>query len=130
MYKIVEKYLSVLGKKEAFLIALFAINQWIERLGIFIPLIHSYLDDLIAVPATLGVTKFLMYFIHKYTYERLYQPFQIFIVVCMFSIYFEWYLPQKYSYHYRDYFDVVCYVLGGIGYYFFIQKKPTLVVGK
>lgn len=123
MLKVLGKYLCILGKKEALLILLFGLNQLIERLGIFIPLIHSYFDDLIAIPATLGLTKFLMYFIHRYTYERLYSPFQILVVVVMFSLYFEWYLPEKYPYHYRDFIDVLCYAFGGIFYYFFIQKK-------
>lgn len=123
MLKLLQKYLYILGEKEALLILLFMLNQFLEKLGIFIPLIHSYFDDLIAVPVTLGLTKFLMYFIHRYTYERLYSPFQIFIVVCMFSVYFEWYLPEKYPYHHRDFFDILCYTFGGIFYYYFIQKK-------
>ncbi|MCX8148753.1 magnesium citrate secondary transporter [Thermaurantimonas aggregans] len=105
------------------MIVLFSVNQLIEKFGIFIPYVHSYFDDLIAVPATLGLTKFLMYFIHRNTYKHLYTPFQIFVVICMFSVYFEWYLPEKYPYHYRDYVDILCYVVGGIFYYHFIQKK-------
>ncbi|MFN3951373.1 MAG: hypothetical protein ACK4KT_03105 [Thermaurantimonas sp.] len=123
MKKRIQYNLAIFGKTEGYLVLIFILNQLLERLGIYVPFVHSYLDDLIAVPITLAITRFIMYYLHRPTYETLFTPFHLVSVVFMFSIYFEWYLPSRYAFHHRDYFDVVCYAFGGLFYYALLRTR-------
>jgi hypothetical protein len=49
--------------------------------------------------------------------------FSIFSLVAMYSIYFEYYLPQQSHRYTGDVLDVVCYICGGIVFYL-LQKMP------
>lgn len=115
--------LQIFGKVEFILVLIFISNQLLEKANYYTPFIHSYLDDLIAIPITLAITRHIMFYLHKPTFYSLYSPSQIVVVVCMFSVYFEWYLPSKYSFHYRDYYDIVCYAVGGLGYYILLHYR-------
>lgn len=98
---------------------IFTINQIVEYFGIYIPYIHSYLDDVLAVPIVLGFTLSIQ---QQFTYRNLDYTFSVFHVIFFtlgLSWYFEWYLPQVYTYHYQDILDVVAYALGA---WFFWQK--------
>lgn len=118
----IKTFFEIFGKHEIVLLFVFLINQLVERSGIYIPIIHSYLDDLLAVPLTLAMTRFIMFFIHTETFTSLYTSLQVGIVVAMFSAYFEWYLPSRYDVHHRDFFDIICYALGGVYYMEFLQN--------
>lgn len=118
--------LQIYGRFEFLLLLIFLFNQLIEKFGFYIPVIHSYLDDVLAIPITLSVTKYIMYFLHNPTYKSLYTSLQVGIVVVMFSLYFEWYLPLVYTIHYRDFIDIICYAFGGVYYLEYIQNTRKL----
>lgn len=98
-------------------------NQILEKaLGIFVPVVHSYLDDLLCFPIvlTLGLA---MYRYFKPNYEL--SAWHIWPTVVIYSVYFEWYLPQTSSVYTSDVFDVVIYVLGALIFQRFINRSST-----
>lgn len=108
-----------------FLTAIFlaVCNQVLEKgFGIFIPIVHSYLDDLLCFPIvlTFGLA---MYRYFKPNYEL--SVWHIWPTVITYSVYFEWYLPQTSSVYTADFLDVVMYVLGAVIYQRFINQSST-----
>lgn len=99
-------------------------NQALEKgFVIFIPLIHSYLDDLLCLPIvlTLGLAA---YRIVWPTYKlRLWHMIPVFVV---YSIYFEWYLPQISLAYTSDLFDVLAYTGGLTIFSYFINDENGL----
>jgi hypothetical protein len=77
-----------------FLVCLFLaiFNQILEKgHGIFIPYVHSYLDDLVCFPIvlTLGLAAYRW---NNPQYKL--TTWHIWPVVLFYALYFEWYLPQ------------------------------------
>ncbi len=104
-------------------VVLATINQILEKgLGIFLPLIHSYLDDLLCFPIvlTLGLA---MYRYFKPNYEL--SAWHIWPTVVIYSVYFEWYLPQTSTVYTADVFDVLMYALGALIFQRFINLSST-----
>ena len=88
------------------------LNQILEKVfDIYIPLIHSYLDDLLCFPIvlTLGLA---LYRFFKPEYQM--SLWHMLPVLVIYSVYFEWYLPQITSSATADCLDVVCYFLGSV----------------
>ena len=82
--------------------------------------IFHHLNDFLAIPIVATVCLHGVWFIKKDRNIRL-NIFTILSLVALFSIVFEYYLPQQ-SYRYTgDIWDVVCYFLGGVVFYF-LQK--------
>ncbi len=101
---------------------IFWINQYVEKVqGIFIPLIHSYLDDLLAMPVILGITLQVYRWIHPAKNGFVFTKVQILVAVVYISLIFEVLLPMYSSTYVRDMWDVVCYALGAIYYFKFIN---------
>ncbi len=100
-------------------LAVFASNQIIEKLGVKIPFLYSYLDDLVAIPCTLGIALSIQRVFVFRQYEYKFTPWHILFTVFFFGIYFEGYLPEISSKHTRDLWDLLCYSLGGVGFYYF-----------
>ena len=100
------------------------VNQILEKaFGVFIPVVHSYLDDLICLPIvlTLGLA---VYRIVWPTYRlRLWHMIPVFVV---YSIYFEWYLPQISLAYTSDLFDVLAYTGGLTIFSYFINDENGL----
>ena len=104
-------------------VLLATINQILEKgFGIFIPVVHSYLDDLLCFPIvlTLGLA---MYRFFKPEYQL--TPWHIWPVVLIYSVYFEWYLPQTSAIYMADVMDVLMYVLGALIFQRFINRSGT-----
>lgn len=104
-------------------VLLATVNQTIEKgFGVFIPIIHSYLDDLLCFPIvlTLGLAMY-RYFKPDYKLSRLH----IWPVVLIYSIYFEWYLPQNSTAYTADALDILMYVLGALIFQRFINRSST-----
>ena len=98
-------------------------NQILEKaFGVFLPVIHSYLDDLLCFPIvlTLGLA---MYRYFKPNYQL--SAWHIWPTVIVYSVYFEWYLPQTSTVYTADVFDVLMYVLGALIYQRFINRSST-----
>ena len=59
---------------------LFAVNQFIERiLAIYIPWVHAYLDDLMAMPVILGITLQVYRWIHPQKDAFVFSKVQTFV---------------------------------------------------
>jgi len=104
-------------------LALATANQVLEKgFGIFIPIVHSYLDDLLCFPIvmTLGLAAY-RYFWPDYQLS----VWHIWPVVLIYSIYFEWYLPQTSVAYTSDVVDVAMYVLGALLFQRFINRSST-----
>lgn len=98
-------------------------NQIIEKgFGVFIPVVHSYLDDLICFPIvlTLGLA---MYRSFKPEYRL--TAWNVWPIVFIYSVYFEWYLPQTSTVYTADAVDVVMYVFGALIFQRYINRSST-----
>lgn len=105
---------------------LFWINQLLERaFNLYIPFIHAYFDDLLAIPVVLGITLQIYRWIHPLKGDFLFSKVQIGIGVAYFSILFEVLLPIWSILYTSDFWDVLCYMLGAIFYYRYINVKDT-----
>jgi len=82
--------------------------------------IFHHLNDFLAIPIIATLCLHGVWFIKKDNNIRL-NIFTIFSLIALFSLVFEYYLPQQ-SYRYTgDIWDVICYFLGGLVFYF-LQK--------
>ena len=99
-------------------------NQILEKgFGIFIPLVHSYLDDLLCFPIvlTVGLASY-----------RLFNPayrltiWHVLPVFLVYSVYFELYLPTVSTRATADVLDVVMYLFGLTIFGYFINGKDVL----
>lgn len=104
-------------------VVLAAVNQILEKgFGVFLPIIHAYLDDLLCFPIvlTLGLAMY-KYFKRKYKLSA----WHIWPTVIVYSVYFEWYLPQTSTAYTADALDVLMYVLGTLIFQQFINRSST-----
>ena len=88
-------------------------NQIMERNGIFLPVVHSYLDDLLCFPVVLTVGLFGYRAVTgdtAYTLGR----FQVWSVVALYAFTFEVVLPKRSSVYVADMMDIVAYALGAL----------------
>jgi len=102
---------------------LFWVNQYLEKVQlIFIPFVHSYLDDLMVMPVVLGLTLQVYRWIHPLKGRLSFTKIQILVAVVYFSILFEGILPLWSDLYKRDLWDVVFYLIGAIWFYYLINK--------
>lgn len=104
-------------------VMLATVNQILEKgFGVYLPVVHSYLDDLLCFPIvlTLGLA---MYRYFKANYEL--SGWHIWPTVIIYSVYFEWYLPQTSAVYTADVFDVLMYALGALIFQRFINRSST-----
>jgi len=86
-----------------------ALNQIIEHHGVYIPVVHSYLDDLLCFPIVL--TTGLVSYRTVYPWYRL-GPWHIWPLFLFITIYFEVYLPKISMLYTADPADVLFYLAG------------------
>ncbi|SIS53909.1 magnesium citrate secondary transporter [Belliella pelovolcani] len=97
---------------------LFWVNQAIERLwGIFIPWIHAYLDDLLAMPVIFGITLQIFRWIHPLRNQFVFTKVQLLVGWFYFSLIFEVFLPRRSDIYTADPWDVLCYAIGTLLFY-------------
>jgi hypothetical protein len=102
----------------------FWINQYIEKkLCVFIPFVHSYLDDLMAMPVVLGLALQVYRWIHPLKDRFVFTQVQIWVAVAYYTFIFEIMLPIWSATYIMDPWDVFYYILGAIWFYFLINKK-------
>jgi len=109
---------------------LFWVNQYIERIqGIYIPYVHAYLDDLLAMPVVLGITLQAFRWFHPLREKFVFTKTHVIIAVVYFSLIFEVILPMKSETYTRDWWDVLCYAIGAVAFYYWInnESKPSIV---
>ena len=101
-----------------------SINQTLEKgLGVSIPVVHSYLDDLLCFPIvlTLGLAAYRWQWPNYRLTLRHMLP-----VFLVYSFYFEVYLPKTSSNYTSDLVDVLMYLCGLAIFGYFINKKDTV----
>ncbi|MFM1874878.1 MAG: hypothetical protein RL266_615 [Bacteroidota bacterium] len=109
-------------------VVLAAINQTLEKgFGIFIPIIHSYLDDLLCFPIvlTLGLAVY-RYFWPNYRLTA----WHIWPTLFIYSLYFEWYLPRTSDAYTSDLLDVSMYLIGLTIFGYFINGRDVVGLEK
>lgn len=105
-------------------VLLATINQTLEKgFGIFLPVIHSYLDDLLCLPIvlTLGLAAY-RFFWPNYRLT----PWHMLPVLLVYSVYFEVYLPSVSANATADIVDVVMYTIGLTVFGYFINDSDTV----
>jgi hypothetical protein len=109
-----------------FLILGFMGNQVLERCGIRVPFLYSYLDDLLVVPITLGIYHLLPHPAKKPSIHPL-----LFTLVCVlgYSFHFEVLMPSISNKYTADMWDVVAYCCGALFYTGFMQPYQIPILG-
>lgn len=95
-----------------------------KKTEIYFPILSDYLADLICIPIVLGWIKLIMdkLSVQNFRWGKL----AILIAVIYFSIVFELIMPSFSSNYTRDFIDVILYGIGGIIFYFSLQKSSTI----
>ncbi len=100
----------------------FIVNQIIERMGVSILFLYSYLDDLLAVPITLGIYHIFISHIRNNSNYFL-SPSIIIICVIGFIFHFEILMPSLSNKYIADIWDPVMYILGGVFYALILNQN-------
>ncbi|MDR7128434.1 hypothetical protein J2X69_000766 [Algoriphagus sp. 4150] len=104
----------------------FWVNQYLEKsLGIFVPVYHAYGDDLMAMPVVFGICLQVMRWWHPAGSGLTFTRTQVLVGLIYFSVVFEAVLPLVSSTYTADILDVLCYALGTMVFYKFMNK-PVL----
>lgn len=100
----------------------FWLNQFFERcLGLFIPWVHEYLDDLVAMPVVLGITLQVYRWIHPHKENFRFSKTHVIIGCLYFSFLFEFLLPRWSEIYTSDIWDVLAYGIGAMAFYVLIN---------
>lgn len=106
---------------------LFWINQYLEKIQeIYIPYVHAYLDDLLAMPVVLGITLQAFRWFHPLKDQYIFTKIHIILAVVYFSLIFEVILPMKSDTYTRDWWDILCYAIGALAFYYCINKEGNI----
>lgn len=84
--------------------------------------VFNYVNDLLVIPIV-GLACLHVIWLFKKNRKIRLDWISIFLLVLIFSFYFEIYLPPISKRYTADYWDVLCYSLGGFTLYF-LQKFP------
>lgn len=104
-------------------VLLFAGNQVLEKVfEIFIPWVHAYLDDLLALPVILGITLQIYRWIHPLGEDFRFKKEHVIVAFLYVSVVFEGILPWYSEVYIRDFWDTLCYGLGTIFFHFKINR--------
>lgn len=94
----------------------FTINQLIEKLGVVIPIIHSYLDDLLCPGIVLG---FALAFQQQLTFRNkdyTFSKWHAIVFVVWYSFLFELLFPYFDKRHHSDFLDIIAYTIGSFAF--------------
>lgn len=106
---------------------MFWVNQYLERIeGVYLPFIHKYGDDLLAMPVILGLTLQVYRWIHPLQHRLVFTPVQVFAGWLYISFIFEYLLPNWSTRYIADLWDVCCYLIGSVYFYYLINRKANL----
>jgi len=102
---------------------LFSANQLLERFY-KIPLLYSYLDDLLAPGIVLGFALFFFQKVFPADPSFVLDTKLLIAFVILYSILFEFVFPWTDARHTADYWDIVAYLVGTI-IFRFLGNRPT-----
>ncbi len=110
-------------KNTLFLICclLFWTNQALEKAGIIIPFVHAYADDLLAMPVVFGITLQSMRWIYPGGGLLVFSKTHVISGWLYFSLLMEAGLPRISATYTADIWDVVCYGIGSLAFWFWIN---------
>jgi hypothetical protein len=86
-----------------------------------IPFLHSYFEDLIAIPIVLKTAQLIIQVIVPNQRNLKLKLFDIALVTVAFAVYFEWHLPFIDPRFTSDWIDVIAYGSGAIFYSVFLN---------
>jgi hypothetical protein len=86
--------------------------------------IFNHLNDFLTIPLVATVGLHGVWFLKK-DYSLRLSAFTVFSLVVFYSVFFEYYLPQQSHRYTGDIWDVVCYFLGGVVFYFLQRKENS-----
>ena len=92
-------------------VVLAVINRTFEELGVIIPFVRSYLDDLLCFPIVLSLG-LIGYRLIDSNYQL--TKWHIWPIVALYAIYFEAYLPSTSALYTADIVDVLMYSVGAV----------------
>ena len=104
----------------------FAINQVFDHTGVYIPFVHAYLDDFLTLPLSGALILFVQRFLTYRNPAYVLPVWQVAFLWLVFSVWFEWYLPQQSAAYVQNGWDVVAYALGGVLFQFTINRPQRL----
>lgn len=84
--------------------------------------VTGYVNDILVIPIVSVICLHVLWFIKRNKSLRL-DALSIASLVLLYSIYFEWYLPQVNERYTGDVWDLVCYATGGFIFYL-LQRFP------
>jgi prepilin signal peptidase PulO-like enzyme (type II secretory pathway) len=97
---------------------IFSANQLVEYHGVFIPLVHAYLDDLLVMPIFLSISLAFMRCVYNHPAGKLH-PRQIIWGTAWIAVLFELVFPLYKSNHYPDPWDVLAYAIGAAVFWWY-----------
>jgi hypothetical protein len=93
----------------------------LKKLGIYYPLFSDFAADLICIPLSL---LFIEWFSSKISNRNLeIGILHVFVAILYFTIVFEFWMPSISKNYTADYWDIVCYLIGGIIYWILFSNK-------
>ncbi|WP_164905144.1 hypothetical protein [Aequorivita ciconiae] len=98
------------------LVLFLCIQSWKYFSGIPSNWVFHYLNDFLAIPIVATVCLNVVWLIRN-DYSLRLNLFTVLSLVALFSVFFEYYLPQQSHRYTGDVWDVVCYFLGGVVFY-------------
>jgi hypothetical protein len=105
----------------------FLSNQVLEYFGVFIPFVHSYLDDLLVMPILLCFGLAVMRWVYKNSKGQL-KISQILVATLWISFLFEYWFPSYKANHFADVWDVLAYFLGSCCFFLIGRKEGWVKV--
>ncbi len=117
--------------RPAFLVclAIFSANQVLESNKVFIPFIHSYADDVCALPVllTLASAGMALVYYGRGSLERTYRLsfLQVLFALVYCSVVFEVVLPAYAARYIADKWDIAAYTVGAGIFYLFINPAKA-----
>lgn len=104
---------------------LFTLNQVLEKYGVVIPYVHSYLDDVLCPGIVLGFALFVQQQLTYRNADYILSKGDIIFFVVWYSLLFEVIFPWFDQRHHSDLVDVLAYSIGALLFYK-LGSKGTL----
>lgn len=111
----------------AWCLAALALYKWLESFYPSIPVLHAYLEDLLALPIILKSAQLIIrVFWSRYRFYVI-GTRDIWIITALIAVYFELILPWSSTAFTADWLDVGCYVVGAFVFQGWMNQSPVNV---
>jgi hypothetical protein len=104
----------------------FLLHAWLEQIGLLLPFLQYYLNDLLCMPLVLTVTLFLQRAFTFRNPSHVFTKHQVGIAVAYYALAFEGILPLFMARYTADVLDIAAYGLGGVFFYRYLNVAPAL----